>query len=59
MPRPPSELRKLDEEERRRARAHRRLQWEQRLRVGFWVLGGLLLLLAIVLVARLAGLFPG
>ena len=58
MPRPPSELRKLDEEERRRARAHRRLQWEQRLRVGLWVLGGLLLLLAIVLVARLAGLFP-
>ena len=59
MPRPPSELRKLDEEERRRARAHRRLQWEQRLRVGLWVLGGLLLLLAIVLFARLAGLFPG
>jgi hypothetical protein len=59
MPRPPSELRKLDEEERRRARAHRRLQWEQRLRVGLWVLGGLFLLLAIVLVARLAGLFPG
>ena len=57
MPRPPSELRKLDEEERRRARAHRRLWWEQRLRISLWVLGGLGLFVTIVLLVRLAVLF--
>ena len=59
MPRPPSELRKLEEEERRRARAHRRLRWEQRLRLGLWLLGGLALFITSVLLARLAGLFFG
>ena len=59
MPRPPSELRRLDEEERRRARVHRRLRWEQRLRMSLWVLGGLGLLVTIVLLARLAMRFLG
>lgn len=59
MPRPPSELRKLEEEERRRARVHRRLRWEQRLRLIPWLLGGLGVLVALVLLARLTGLFFG
>jgi hypothetical protein len=59
MPRPPSELRKLEEEERRRARVHRRLRWEQRLHASLWVLGGLGVLITIVLLARLVGLFFG
>ncbi len=59
MPRPPAELRKLEEEERRRARVHRRLRWEQRLRVWLWILGGIGLLVAIALLARLAGLSLG
>ena len=56
MPRPPAELRKLAEEERRRARAHRRLRWKQRFQIGLWVLGGIGLLVAIALAARLSGL---
>ena len=59
MPRPPGELRKLEEEERRRARIHSRLRWEQRLRLSLWVLGGLGLFFTIVLLARLAVLFLG
>jgi hypothetical protein len=59
MPRPPSELRKLEEEERRRAHAHRRLRWEQRLRVSLWVLGGLGVFITIVLLARLVAEFFG
>ena len=59
MPRPPAELRKLDDEERRRARAHRRVRWERRLRIGLWILGGAVLLLAIALLARLAGFSLG
>lgn len=59
MPRPPAELRKLEDEERRRAGAHRRLQWERRLRMGLWLLGGLLLLAVFVLFARLAGFSLG
>ncbi len=56
MPRPPAELRKLDEEERRRARAHRRLRWRQRLRLAAWALGALLFLVSLLLVARLMGI---
>ena len=59
MPRPPAELRKLEDEERRRARAHQRLQWERRLRMGLWLLGGLVLLAVFVLFARLAGFSLG
>jgi hypothetical protein len=59
MPRPPSELRKLEDEERRRVRAHRRLLWERRRRMGLWVLGGLVFLAVLVLFARLAGFSLG
>jgi hypothetical protein len=59
MPRPPAEIRKLEDEEHRRALAHRRLQWERRLRMGLWLLGGLVLLTVFVLFARLAGLSLG
>ncbi len=56
MPRPPAELRKLEEEEKRRDRAHRRLRWGQRLRRFAWAgLVVLLLLFAALLVARLVG----
>ena len=54
MPRPPAELRKLEEEERRRARAHRRLLWGRRLRMTLWFLGGIGLLFLIALLIRLA-----
>jgi hypothetical protein len=57
MQRPPTELRKLEDEERRRDRAHRRLRWERRLRVARWVVGGLALLFILALIARLTG-FP-
>ena len=57
MPRPPAELRKLEEEERRRARAHRRLRWKERIRQVAWAaVGGLCLLLLILLVVRLVGI---
>lgn len=54
MPRPPAELRKLEDEERRRTRAYRRVRWERRLRLGLWILVGTLLLLAIAFAVRLA-----
>lgn len=57
MPRPPVELRRIEDEERRRARAHRRLKWDRRLRVAIW-LGAVLALAAVfVSFARLVG-FP-
>ncbi len=59
MPRPPAELKKMDDEERRRARAHRRLLWGRRLRMMLWFLGGIGLLLVISLLARLAGFSLG
>ena len=59
MPRPPAELRHIEDEERRRARAHRRLRWGRRLRVGLWTLGGVVLLAVFVLCARLAGFSLG
>jgi uncharacterized membrane protein len=59
MPRPPAELRKFEDEERRRTRAHSRLRWERRLRMGLWLLGGLVLLVVLILFARLAGFSLG
>lgn len=44
MPRPLSELRHMEEEERRRAKAHRRLVWQRRWRVVLWILTGLVVL---------------
>ena len=44
MPRPPAEIRRLEDEERRRLRADRRLIWGRRLRAGLWILGGILAL---------------
>ncbi len=56
MPRPPAELRKLEEEEKRRDRAHRRLRRGQLMkRVAWTAFFGFLLLLATLLVARLVG----
>ncbi len=59
MPRPPAELRRIDDEERRRARAHRRLAWERRRRVVFWIAGGLGILVTVGCLLRLAGLSVG
>ena len=55
MPRPPAEIRRLEEEKHRRERAHRWVWWERRLRVALWILGGVALLVAIALLGRLAG----
>jgi len=59
MPRPPAELRKIDDEERRRARAHRRVLWERRWRVALWFAAGLAVLVAVAFFARLAGFSIG
>jgi hypothetical protein len=56
MLRPPSELRRIEDEERRRALAHRRLAWERRRRVAFWIAGGLGILIAVGCLIRLVGL---
>lgn len=56
MPLPPGELRRMQDEERRRARAHRRLRWARRRRIAIWLLGGAGLLALLVLGARMAGL---
>jgi len=56
MPRPPAELRKLEDEERRRSQAHRRLQWERRRHSIFLAAAVLTALGVLLLVARLAGL---
>lgn len=55
MPRPPCELRAMEEEEWRRARAHRRLRTAERLRRGALLLGGLALVVLGILILRLAG----
>ncbi|MBI4572279.1 MAG: hypothetical protein HY713_03210 [candidate division NC10 bacterium] len=47
MQRPPAELRRLEDEERRRVRAHRRLRRERRLRLGLWIPVAAFLLVAI------------
>ena len=59
MPRPPAELRRIEEEERRCARAHRRLVWERRRRVALWFVAGLAVLTAVAVVARLGGVSIG
>jgi hypothetical protein len=59
MPRPPAELRRIDDEERRRARAHRRLVWERRRRVALWFVAGLAVLTALAFVVRLGGVSIG
>ncbi|MBP2672856.1 MAG: hypothetical protein H6Q85_2922 [candidate division NC10 bacterium] len=59
MPRPPAELRRIEEEERRRARAHRRLVWERRRRVALWFVAGLAVLTAVAFVVRLGGVSIG
>jgi hypothetical protein len=59
MPRPPSELRRIEDEERRRARAHRRLKRRQWLRVVIWLGAGLTLAAAVVFLSRLVGLPVG
>jgi hypothetical protein len=59
MPRPPEEIRRIDEEQRRRVRAHQRLRWERRVRAGLWILGGAAAVAALLAVARLAGLSIG
>lgn len=59
MPRPPAELRRIDDEERRRTRAHRRLVWERRRRVALWFVAGLAVLTAVAFVVRLGGVSFG
>lgn len=48
MPRPPAELRKMEEEQRRRDRAHRRLRREGWVRAVVW-LAPVLTILAVLL----------
>jgi len=55
MPRPPAELRRIEDEERRRARAHRHLVWARRRRLTLWVAAAVGVLAALVSLARLAG----
>lgn len=57
--RPPAEVRQIELEERRRARAHRRLRWEARWRKGLWIGLALLVLVILAYLARLAGLPMG
>jgi hypothetical protein len=57
MPRPPVELRRIEDEERRRALAHRRLAWERRRRIALWVGAGLIAAAALISLVRLAS-FP-
>jgi len=59
MPRPPAELRRIEDEERRRERARRRLVWERRLRVALWVTAAVGALAALASLARLAGFRVG
>jgi hypothetical protein len=59
MPRPPAELRKLEDEAKRRTRAHQRLEWERRRHGIFLVAAVLAALGVLLLVARLAGLLLG
>jgi hypothetical protein len=52
--RPPTEIRKMEEERSRREWAHRRLRWQHRLRVGVWALGAVVLAVLLALFLRLA-----
>jgi cell division septal protein FtsQ len=49
MPIPPGELRRLRDEERRRAAVHRRIRRERFLKRFFWMLIGVLLLVSLFL----------
>ncbi len=49
MPIPPGELRRLRDEERRRAAAHRRIRRERLLKRLFWILFGVLFLVSLFL----------
>lgn len=49
MPIPPGELRRLRDEERRRAAAHRRIRRERLLKRFFWILFGVLFLVSLFL----------
>jgi len=59
MPRPPGELRRMDDEARRRARAHRRLIWERRRRVALWFAAGLAVLAVAAFAVGLGGVSLG
>jgi predicted anti-sigma-YlaC factor YlaD len=59
MPRPPTELRRIEDEERRRACAHRRLKRERWLRVAIWLGAGVTLAAAVVFLVRLVGVSVG
>ena len=59
MRRPPTELRKMEDEERRRARAHSRLLWERRVHKVVWVAAGLAAIAVIAFVAHLTGVIFG
>lgn len=49
MPIPPGELRKLRDEERRRADAHRRIRWERLRKRFFWIFFSILVLVSLFL----------
>jgi hypothetical protein len=55
VPRPPTELRQMEAEERLRARVHQRLRWQAGWRRVLWSVAGLLTLAALAFLARLAG----
>ncbi len=58
MQRPPSEVRRIEDERRRRARAHRAVRWQERRRTLWRATLVLAPLLLALLGAHLLGLFP-
>lgn len=56
MRRPPSEIRRLREEERRREAAHRRIRWERRRKKLLWILAGALFLAALLFIGSQMGI---
>ena len=54
MPRPPVELRRMEDEERRRALAHRRLRREARRLTVLWCSAALLVLAILAFLLRLS-----
>jgi hypothetical protein len=59
MQRPPFEIRRMEDEQRRRERAHRALRWERRRRTLARAATVLAPLLLALLGAYLLGVFPG